>query len=457
MRRFDIGERIRSGQQSRVVSWGARLSVVCLLCCLLPIGYCQDIDDAPINRGIAKQYFQEAKEMFESDASKFWGTSLDGPIMFVDATSRIVVANQADNEGQLRKVDDVFTGRLAPNVMVANTAIDWGGTKWTMLLWPLPVDEQDRRVLLAHEAWHRIQDQLGFGSSGAPNHHLDSLHGRYLLQLEWRALAAAIQQAGKERKQAISDALHFRNYRHQLFENSAPEEREMELHEGLAEYTGIRVALTRVQRSVRNIEKLANRPSKLKSFVRSFAYLSGPAYGSLLEQADEDWTGTNKLTEDSDLGQLLLNSAEITLADDLKSHVAQRSLVYEGARLWASEKEKDDERRAVIQEYVDKFVNGPRLVLPLANMRMSFNPNELVPIGKHGTVYPTISLTDDWGVLKVVNGALITSDFKSVIVGVPPDYSKATETTEWKLDSNKGWSIRQNDDGTFRIAKDGGK
>ncbi|MCZ2970966.1 hypothetical protein NYY93_28515, partial [Acinetobacter baumannii] len=80
-----------------------------------------------------------------------------------------------------------------PDALVANTAIDWSGTRWTQLLWPLPQDDARRRTLLAHEMFHRLQPALPIARPAeGGNDHLDTLDGRYLLQLEWRALAAAL-------------------------------------------------------------------------------------------------------------------------------------------------------------------------------------------------------------------------------------------------------------------------
>ena len=111
----------------------------------------------------------------------------------------------------------------------------------------------------------------------------------------------------------------------------------------------------------------------------------------------------------------------------------------------------DDERQATIRQHLNKFVSGRRLVLPLEKMRMSFNPNELIPLGEVGTVYPTLSITDTWGVLKVTGGAMISSDFSRVVVSVPADYSNALKTSQWKVDLNGGWSIYQQADDVFSI------
>lgn len=49
--------------------------------------------------GLAQIYFEEARTMCERDGGKLWGKSLCGPMIFVDAETRGLVANQPDAEG----------------------------------------------------------------------------------------------------------------------------------------------------------------------------------------------------------------------------------------------------------------------------------------------------------------------------------------------------------------------
>src|SRR6476620_11111000 len=121
----------------------------------------------------AKKYFREAAALCESDGGALWGKSLCGPMLLVEPDRRDVFANQADRENQLQSRDGLFTGKLPADVNIANTATTWAGVKWTMLMLPLPADSQRRAALLAHEMWHRVQDELGFPSSNATNKNLD--------------------------------------------------------------------------------------------------------------------------------------------------------------------------------------------------------------------------------------------------------------------------------------------
>ena len=42
--------------------------------------------------------------------------------------------------------------------------------------------------LMMHEMWHRIQPQLGLPARPGGSEHLDTVEGRYWMQLEWRAV-----------------------------------------------------------------------------------------------------------------------------------------------------------------------------------------------------------------------------------------------------------------------------
>jgi hypothetical protein len=217
----------------------------------LPIAFCLGLftcifartgwvetQEPSIDLAVAENYFHEAREMSRRDNSKLWGRPLYGPMMFVDPDTRFIVTNQADLEGKLSPHGSLFTGTLPRDENTANTAMKWAGVKWTMIMWPLPEDRQDRTRLMAHELFHRIQDELGLPGSNPANLHLDTRDGRIWLQMEWRALERALRESGPARRQAIEDALSFRAFRRSLFAKAATEENDLEINEGLAEYTG---------------------------------------------------------------------------------------------------------------------------------------------------------------------------------------------------------------------------
>ncbi|HDS1510710.1 MULTISPECIES: hypothetical protein [Stenotrophomonas] len=52
-------------------------------------------------------------------------------MMQVGPKSRQVTASQADAHGALKERGNVFAGQLPSDAIVANTAVDWSGIRWT--------------------------------------------------------------------------------------------------------------------------------------------------------------------------------------------------------------------------------------------------------------------------------------------------------------------------------------
>src|SRR6185436_6853648 len=165
---------------------------------------------AAIPRADVERAVADVRQALARDHGRLWGIPLDGPILFVDPQTREIVATAADSAGRLKPLGFVFVGTLPQEINVANTALTWSGRRWSMVMWPIPADAFKRRALLIHELWHRVQDRLGLPASGPSNAHLDHPDGRLWLQLEWRALAQALEATGRERRDAIVDALAFR-------------------------------------------------------------------------------------------------------------------------------------------------------------------------------------------------------------------------------------------------------
>lgn len=92
----------------------------------------------------------------ESQGQALWNHSLCGPIILVHAPSRAAITNAPAPGGTFHRHGDYWLGELPAGLPTANTALQWGDTRWTMVLLPLPADEFTRMALLAHEAFHRV-------------------------------------------------------------------------------------------------------------------------------------------------------------------------------------------------------------------------------------------------------------------------------------------------------------
>src|SRR5205085_2178268 len=145
-----------------------------------------------------------------------------------------------------------------------------------------------------------------------------------------------------------------------------------------------------------------------ESFARGMAYYTGPAYGLLLDAASPGWTRSFKPGDD--------------LGAALKVEPGEPApQKYAGDELRTDERRRDLERRERNARNRALFIEGPTLELPMANARYSFDPNNVFVLEGAGSVYPTLDVTADWGVLHAKEGALISSDFTRILVGAPAD------------------------------------
>ncbi len=418
-----------------------------LVLCLSFAAASHAAEPVPFEPARAKAWFDEAHRQCEADGDMLWGKTLCGPTMFVDPATRRVIANQADAQGLLKAEQGVFVGRLPDNISFANTALDWAGVRWSQLVWPMPEDAGQRRVVMAHEAFHRIQAQVGLAPApDAPVDALDTLQGRYLVQLEWRALAKAVAAADdRERRRRIDDALLFRAARYRQFPEAAAAERALERNEGVAEYTGIAVgAVSPEERKALTEADLTSHVSA-PSYIRSFEYATGPAYGWLLDHYAPSWRQRIREQPDATLSDLLAAALHAKPGDATEAGVERRAADYDGATLLASEKARDQRRQQEIAHYRAQLVDGARLVLPLRKPQIMFNPSTLVSLGDVGTVYPTIKVIAEWGSIEVTEGALLAPDWKNLYVAVPGKDAARTGTVAgpgWTLKLADGWRLK---------------
>jgi hypothetical protein len=417
-----------------------RLAKALFLSTILLVASAQSTQPIPIET--AQAYFSEAQSLCQADHGRLWGVSLCGPIMFVDPQTRSIVASQVDAKGLLKAAAGVFVGLLPTDQNMANTAVEWSGVHWTQMLWPLPVDVRQRETLIAHELFHRIQNQLKLPKvQSGENAQLDTIDGRYYLQLEWRALSRALRASSdEERRKAAADAILFRAVRYQLFPGADAQEQALELNEGLAEYTGVRVGNPTPEEQIEAaLNDLSNRKDD-STFVRSFAYATGPGYGLLLDHYLPGWH--DQLRTGQGFDALLRNALHIDLPSNLQLAAERRATQYEGATLRAAETEREVRRQRIIASYRSRFIDGPVLALQFRHMSVQFNPRNLQPLGDAGTVYPNLRISDDWGILEANNGALINGDWTAVIIVAPSASTGGSLNGDgWRLQLKPGWKI----------------
>ena len=396
---------------------------------------------AQVDQKLVQEYFKEAKALCERDGGRLWGMSVCAPMVIADLRTHTFATSQPPPDAPRPK-----------EVGLVNAPVNWGGITWISYTWEDLANAPPwrRNEIMLHEMFHGVQQQLGLGVGLLENEHLDALDGRYWLQLEWRALARALRASGAQRTSAIRDALTFRQQRRSIYKAAAQNERALEINEGTASYTGTVLAASSRGDAIANALVTLTQAEKGESFVRTFAYASGPAYGLLLDEALPGWQ--RALRASDDLGTLLMNAFAVQPSTDAAGAAGK----YGGVELLAAEQRREQLRQDRINELRRQFVDGPVLVLPGGGHAASDSRGATVIPG-FGTVYfHTYSASGTWGTLVAEKGVLLASDGRSRSVPAPVRRDDGTVSGDgWTFTAAPGWTVREGARrGDFEVVKE---
>ncbi|MDR2118275.1 MAG: hypothetical protein LBP25_01890 [Tannerellaceae bacterium] len=399
--------------------------------------------------------FREIKKATKKYAG-LWGRDLYGAMLLIDPQTRRIFANEPDATHVLTRCGDIYTGILPDSVNFANTSMDWNGKRWAMIMLPLPPGKHDRLSLLAHELFHTVQPSLGFVLRDADNRHLDQKHGRVYLRLELEALKKAVRSLSKkEQRRHLSHAMVFRKYRHSLYEGSPTAENLLELNEGLAEFTGAVVSGRSGRQAGEHLAHSMDAFISRPTFVRSFAYYTVPAYGYLLYKENKNWN--REITAETGLTDYFIRAFAIQIPPDLKETADSLSGDYGGAAILQEETEREEKNRALVDGYKRLLVEQPHFEIRFEQMSISFDPGNIVPLGDEGSVYPTLRVSDRWGVLTVRKGALVSARWDKVSITNPVrTEGRRVEGDGWLLELTEGYVPEKDAEGGYHLSYRGG-
>jgi hypothetical protein len=394
------------------------------------VGYARPAD-AQVDQQRAQTYFKEAQALCERDGGRLWGVSVCAPMVMGDVRTQTFATSQPPPDAPRPR-----------GVGYVNAPIQWGGVTWIAYVWDDLANAPPwrRNEIMLHEMFHAVQPRLGLAVGNLENEQLDALDGRYWLQLEWRALARALRTSGVQRNVAVRDALAFRQARRRIYPAAAENERALEIGEGVASYAGtVLAASSRADATANALAILTGvEEGGEESFVRTFAYISGPAYGLLLDEASPGWH--RALRASDDFGILLMSA----LAVQPPNESAGAAVEYGGRELRAAEERREQLRQDRINELRLRFVDGPVLVIPGGGSGMSDSRGATVIPGS-GTVYfHMYRASGNWGTLEAEKGVLLASDGRSRRVPAPVRRDDGTFSGDgWTFKVAPGWTVRE--------------
>ncbi len=242
----------------------------------------------------------------------------------------------------------------------------------------------------------------------------------------------------------------FRKYRNILFPGSNETENQLELNEGLAEYTGFVISGRNKEQTKQHFTDNINSFLKNPTYVRSFAYNTTPVYGYLLSQKDKYWN--QKITANSNLTDVFIKALNIKIPADVKAAVEKISPEYDGASIIKEEQIREEKIKIRIAEYKAKLIEQPHLEIRFEKMNVSFDPRNILPIEDKGTVYPNIRVTDNWGILEVKNGALMYPNWDRMSISIPSKINdQLVEGDGWTLQLNSNYTVKKDEKGNNYI------
>jgi hypothetical protein len=402
-----------------------------------------------IDTSRALSALRDAKTACETDHGALWKRDLCGPIALVDRQTRLVIANDTVAGKHFLKLGDAYVTTLPENQYVANTSFPWGGRTWTMVALPLPRDRYSRADLVMHEVFHREQEALGLRQVDALNNQLDMRPGRTWLRLEYRALASALESLPDRAlsRHHAESALLFRAERRSLYPGSDSLEATLEIQEGLPEYTGQRLAMQLTGEGPARVAKYVRDYENTPTFVRAFAYGTGPAIGVLLDQFSPNWRDSVRTKRD--LGSLLARAIGFRPPRNLTAAARARAQAYGWEEVDRTETARDSARAPAMRDYRARLAEGPTITLTQSrdSLSWSYDPTELVGFDLSSAVYPSGNFSAGWGKLTVDHGGvLVQNDFSRIRFGAPqapiaPD-AKEIKGDGWTLTLNPGWTLR---------------
>ena len=383
---------------------------------------------------------KEFKTVCDADDGALWGINLLGPTMFVNPNTRSLVANQQNKPGSFVQKGDLYCGQLPEEINIANTSLDYCGEQWTCVMWDKGRDAISTTHLLIHESWHRIQNQIGIPPITSQNQHLDETEGALLMKLELMVLEDLLMEKDNI-DQCLHDALMVREYRQTKYHDG--NEKQFECHEGLAEYTAYKMLPIDEKYKKGVIAAAIKKGLDADGYCNSFAYLTGPAYGFVLDDMMPNWRDSIRIG--MTMQDLLMS--RINLPDSVdEEDIISLAETYQATEFLQSERNRLEAQLLRDAAIKDRFATSTWLVIPNNGINFTFNPNEhLVKYDSIGTIYQTMRLSGEFGTIETDNGIMIASDWSCFILPYSEDHPNS------QICLGAGYVIEKVDDKKYQI------
>lgn len=373
----------------------------------------------------------------KKENSELWNISFDMPVII--ATDSFIVTNRKIES--FTKYKNIFYGQTDEIRPGGHCHKSWRGKEWAFFTFPdvLFENKKELRKLFFHEGFHRNQTFLKLTGRWTQCKHLTKKEARSLLKLEYNALLLALQK--NDFKEHLTDALTFRAYRYFLFPNAFNLETEIEIFEGLAHYTGLKLS----GYSVKDINDKLKKASV--GSAQTFAYHTGAIYGFILDKAKKDWK--SEITKNDNFLYFTQRMFEIKLPENIDSHIKNVRNKYEWDKIKQEEKiiAKSNKKRE--KEYESVFFKKPVLTIQRKDCTgYVYECTSIYPF-KSGKICNKMTVSGDWGKLLSDRGIFIGDEIR-LPAPFQIDNNKVVGVG-WTLYLSENWEVKQVDKKTSHL------
>lgn len=404
------------------------------------LGYSVSGQEYPCEKTMVESLQHTAWVLNKPESKALWNVSLNAPIIIIDHFNNKMFFTSIE-DGRVQAIKEEPWDNKVP---LANSFFDYEGKRYVTIIHAALMNSscQQRINLLSHEIFHTYQKSLGIENQHSVNYYMDEIQGRALLQIELKALQAAL--SGDSIR--LHDALYIRTYRQSLYPNN--NEDLYELNEGLAEYTGVKLSTENMQEYVKN--RLNYDISR--GYTNAFGYFTGSAYATILDQIYAEWR------YDKDLAKgliYLIKKAEPQYAITINKSTLDKLLIkYDYAQIVANEKE-ELKSFGDIEKFKD-LLKPETSKLCIANQKINFtyNPNDRVISLGDAVLLRNMSIMGEWGQIKAKNGIVRMNNWSAFYLLPPTNITNnAIQGDSYEIQINQGWKVVE-EHGIYSIVKE---
>lgn len=407
---------------------------------VLIFGCKETVKETYLTQAKATEYIKKIEALCNRDGGKLWGKNLYGPFMIVDRETRKIVANLPDKEGLLKLKEGIYTGLFPRESILSNSTVKFGETLFGLA--PLPVEEDEYRITsrVIHCLFHRYQQSIGISLASFNATNMDEKEARIWMKLEWKALKKAINSEGEEQLLAIRDALIFRGSNRESYPKFADLENQFETYEGLATFTYTLFEARSPDEYKSRLFEYLDRIYTYQSYARSYGFIDGALYATLLYNKDYDFTTIK--TDTIDLGAIVRDLYKIELPAVCRDVAGSLALNYHIEEIIKEEEKRDLDIRKEVADQVSVFTEKPVVYLELESPSFDFEPENVKSLDTLGTIYASLRVMDNWGKLTVdKGGCLVSNNYKYLRITARGFKAERNHYygDGWQLILNDGW------------------